>query len=111
MDDLAFAVAESRFAVALEDLLDRAAGGHLDLVVGVEEGKPQPLRQAAADRGLAGPHQSDHDDRTVDPPRGRIGLRIRCVPHLLKRGRQAPAGRARIDRVHRSQYTAPVSPN
>ena len=49
-------------AMALEDLGDRAAGGRLDLVVGIDEGQLQALRQALADAGLADAHQPDQDD-------------------------------------------------
>src|SRR5260370_525955 len=39
----------------------------LDLGVGVDEGEPQPLRQASADAGLTRPHQADQRDRLRRP--------------------------------------------
>ena len=56
------ALAEALLAMALEDLGDGAAGRRLDLLVGIDEAKLQPLRQALADAGLAHAHQPDEDD-------------------------------------------------
>ena len=101
LDHPPLAVAERGLAEALEDLLDRAAGRGLDLVVGIDEVQPEPLRQAAADRGLARPHQADHDNGPVRPPRARDGVRMQCFPHAVRRVRQSLAGGARFVRVLR----------
>ena len=61
-DHAALAVAEGRLAEAREDLLDRAARGALDLVVGVDEVEAEALREAPPDRGLARAHQPDEHD-------------------------------------------------
>ena len=58
-DHAALAGAELRLAELLEDLLDRAAGGRFDLVVGIAERQVQAGRQPTADAGLARPHQPD----------------------------------------------------
>ena len=61
-DHAALAVAEIALAIAGEQFGDRAAGGQFDLGVGVAERQPEARGQAAADRGLAGPHQPDQHD-------------------------------------------------
>ncbi len=61
-DDLAFAGAKERLAVALEDLGDAAAGGADDLVIGIAEVDPKQAGQGRADRGLARAHHADHHD-------------------------------------------------
>ena len=58
-DHPALAVAERRLAVAGEQFGDGAAGGQLDLGVGVAERQAEPRGQPPADRGLAGAHQPD----------------------------------------------------
>ena len=57
------AVAEMRFAEPLENLGDAEPGRRLDLRVGVDEGKAEPLRQPPPDRRLARAHQPDERDR------------------------------------------------
>ena len=49
---------KSALAVFLEELGDRAAGGALDLVVGVDERQAEPHRQPLADGALACAHQA-----------------------------------------------------
>ena len=53
----------TRFAAVAENLLDRLAGGGLDLVIRIEERQVEPGRQPPADFGLAGAHQADENDR------------------------------------------------
>ena len=101
LDDPPLAIAERGLAEPLEDLLDRAAGRGLDLVVGVDEIEPEPLGQAPADRSLPRPHQPDHDNRPVRPPRARDGVRMQCFPHAVSRVRQSFAGGARSVRALR----------
>ena len=69
----ALALAELALAVAVEHLGDGAAGGLLDLGVGVAERQPEPRGQAAADRGLARAHQPDQHDGAAGRA-GRAGL-------------------------------------
>ena len=57
-----FAVAEAGFADAFEDRGDAGAGARLDLAVGVDEGQPEALGQASADRRLARAHRADEDE-------------------------------------------------
>jgi len=59
---------------------DTSRGHEQKLGVGVDEGKPDPLRQPAADRRLARPHHADEHDRA--PPERRVerGL-LRCEGH------------------------------
>ena len=56
------AVAEFLFAEAFEDFRHRAAGGQLDLGVGVAERQTETGGKAAADGGFAGPHKADQYD-------------------------------------------------
>ena len=63
-DHLALAVAEIGLAEALENFGDRHPRAGLDLRVGVDERQAEPLRQTAADGGLAGAHHADQHDRT-----------------------------------------------
>ena len=65
-DDAAFAVAELGLAVALEDLLDRAAGRRLDLRVGIDELKAKLGGQPAPNARLARAHQTDEHNRLGD---------------------------------------------
>ncbi len=67
-DHAALACAELGLAVAGEDFRHRAAGGALDLVVGVDEGEAEADRELAADRGLAGSHQAHEDQRAAAEP-------------------------------------------
>src|SRR5690606_6126929 len=59
------AVAEVRFAEALEDFRDGHLRGLLDLLVGVSEGQAEQLGALAADCRLAHAHHSDEHDRPV----------------------------------------------
>ena len=58
----ALAGAEIGLAVLFEDLRDRHVGGAFDLAIGVDEGQPEPLGEAAPGRALAAAHQPDDDD-------------------------------------------------
>jgi hypothetical protein len=60
--DPALAGAESLFAIALEDLADRAAGGFFDFRVGVDKGNVEARCHATPDRRLAGTHQA-HENK------------------------------------------------
>ncbi len=62
VDHLRLARAEARLAFDLEDDLHANAGAPLDLVVGVVEGLPEPARELARDRRLAGAHEPDQED-------------------------------------------------
>jgi len=68
-DHPAFPGAELRLAETREHFGDGAAGGHLDLGVGVVERESHTGRQPAADRGFAGAHQADKNDGTPGDPR------------------------------------------
>jgi hypothetical protein len=61
-NDAALAGAEVGLAIFLEDLGDRAAGGALDLVVGIDERQAKPHRQPLADGALARAHQAHEGD-------------------------------------------------
>ena len=65
-DQPPLAVAEILLAVALEHFGGGEAGGVLDRRVAVDEGQAEPLGEPAADGRLAGAHQPDEDDRTVE---------------------------------------------
>ena len=58
-DDPALAVAEHPLATIGENLLDALAGGHLDLVIRIEERQVESRREPAADLGLPRAHQTD----------------------------------------------------
>ena len=60
------AVAKGGLAVLLEDILDRAAGRRLDLLVGVDEGQADARGKAPTDAGLADSHKADKDDRSLE---------------------------------------------
>ena len=59
LDHPALATTEFRFAMLLEDFLDRQTGRFLDFLVAIAEGGVKRLGQLAADRRLAGAHQTD----------------------------------------------------
>jgi hypothetical protein len=61
-DDAAFAVAKMRFAVIVEDVVDRFRRGSLDLIVGINEWQTELESQAFANRRLAAAHEADEDD-------------------------------------------------
>ncbi len=62
-DDAVLTGAKFGFAKAVEDFGDGAAGGGLDLHVGVAERKAQAGGEAPADGGLARAHEADEHDR------------------------------------------------
>jgi len=65
-NDAPFAVAEVRLPESFVNLGGRVAWGALgDGGIGIHEGNPEPLREAAADRRLAGPHQANKDNRSI----------------------------------------------
>ncbi len=59
LDELALQLAEGGLALGGEEFRDRAAPLPLDLMVAVQAGEAQPLRDRAADGGLAGAHEAD----------------------------------------------------
>jgi hypothetical protein len=62
-DHALLVLAERALAVALEDLLDRDAQAHLELVVGVDRARAE-RRGGGARRGrLAGAHEADEHQR------------------------------------------------
>lgn len=65
-DQPPLAVAEILLAEALEDLGRRETGRILDGRVAVDEWQPEPPCQAPSDGRLAGAHQADEDDWTVE---------------------------------------------
>ena len=65
-DQPPLAVAEIVLAEALEHLGGGVAGGVLDRGVAVDERQSEPLGQAPADRGFAGAHEADENDRAVE---------------------------------------------
>jgi hypothetical protein len=62
VDQRFLAVAERLLALDLEDGRDRHAEPLLQLDVRVVEGKLQPARDLAAERGLAGAHEADEEE-------------------------------------------------
>ena len=76
-DHALLAGAEIGLAIGGENLRDGHPGGRLDLGVGIDEGKAEPLRQPPADRGLARPHHADEHDRA--PPERRQQARPRAA--------------------------------
>ena len=76
--------AEVRLAGVDEDVGDRAALGRLDVRVGVaERRRPSASASRRADRGLAGAHRADQDDRggigaSPEPQGVEVALR-RCA--------------------------------
>jgi hypothetical protein len=75
-DDARFAGPEVGLAVACKNVRDRHPGGLFDLRIGVDEWDREPLRQAAPDRRLAGPHHADKHHRAL--PERRHDGRLRC---------------------------------
>ena len=67
-DHAPLAVAKRGLAMDLEDILDRAARGLLDLGVGVDEGNLEARREPPAHGRLSGPHQADDHHRPVGTP-------------------------------------------
>ena len=59
LDDPPLAVAKLGLAEPFEEFRDRAARGAFYLVVGIDEGEAEPVRQPFADCALAGTHQPD----------------------------------------------------
>ncbi len=55
------AVAEIGFAMGGEDFGDGHAMGGFDLVIRIDEGQAEPLRETPADRGLARSHHADEN--------------------------------------------------
>ena len=74
-DDPALAVAEGLLAVLGKNILDRAAGGCFDLLVGIDKGQIQGRRQLASDAGLARTHKADEGDRAGNFQRRLCGRR------------------------------------
>ncbi len=58
-------------AMAGENLVDRAAGGGLDLGIGIDERQPEALGEPPADARLPGAHQADQDERAGEDERRR----------------------------------------
>ena len=86
-----FAVAEIGFAMRGENFGDGHAMGGFDLVVGIDEGEAEPLREPPADRRLARAHHADEDQRpsgqTVDDRlRARVARRRRRRLRLVNDG-------------------------
>ncbi len=65
-NDPPLAVAEGLLAIAREQLGDGAAGGGLDLHIGIAERQAEPSREPAPDRGLAGTHQPYQHNGSLD---------------------------------------------
>ena len=66
-DETPLAIAEVCLAESLKDFGRGEAGGAFgDRSIRVEEGKPEPLGQTAANRRLAGAHEADKDNRTIE---------------------------------------------
>ena len=76
-DHARLAGAEIGLAIAGEDFRDGHAGRRLDLGVRIDERQAEPLRQPAADRGLARAHHADEHDRA--PPERRQQVRPLAV--------------------------------
>ncbi len=91
----ALAVAEMRLAEAGKDIADGHAGGGFDFGVAVVERPAEPGGEAAADRGLAGPHQADEDDGPRAPARRHAAGDA---------GRLVGAGRGGFHSVHARRY-------
>jgi len=67
LDHPALAVAEHLLAMDGEDVGDRAAaGGCLDLAVGIDERQAEAGGEPLADAALAGAHQANQDNRLVE---------------------------------------------
>ena len=65
-DQAPFSVAKIGFAETFEDFSGRVAGGVFDLRITVDERQSEPPREAPSDGRLAGAHQADKDDWTVE---------------------------------------------
>ena len=75
-DDPALHVAEGGLAEALEDFANAASRRGLDLLVRIDEGQAERLGQAAADGGLAGPHQAHEHDAAAPQVSGQVGSQV-----------------------------------
>ncbi|VVT10435.1 hypothetical protein SPHINGO361_120583 [Sphingomonas sp. EC-HK361] len=90
-DHAALAITEIGFVEAVENLGDGHARRRLDLVIGIDEGKPEARREPAADRRLADAHQPDEHDRLAGPGGGWGGAalqhRVRGYTAQQRRGK------------------------
>ena len=78
-NDVHLTGAKIGLAVGRENVLDGHAGGLLHLLVAVDEVAAQAVGEAPADRGLAGAHHADQDDRPVpEEPLQLVALLVAC---------------------------------
>ncbi len=76
-EGLRLQTAERIFARGLENLGNGFPGTRLDLLIEIDEAPSQKFTQVFSDRGFAGSHEADEEDRS-----GLVGVRVWCCLRL-----------------------------